>query len=259
MSIPLPLRPLPTRWQTADAFAASGWSRVRPEVDFGTRWGESETIRVSFAPFADRPGGFVYAFNRSTDQYLLLAPHTTVNQVEAVWRDLHQHTAAPDAYLLFTVLDHGPGPMNLGTAQEVFLDCLDRELGAYRNYIDGSGSGPERFDAAFQVIVARSARASSEQVLLEAAEATSQDGAPVVVAYRLLGETGWSGRLAGADLEDARSTTRRAFEIAERRMLAFQATSVSHGHTTLSAVRVPGLSFAAVNRELVIGAPNFGI
>jgi hypothetical protein len=256
---PAPSNVQTTHWMPADAFAASGYTHVRPELDFGMRWGEHETIRVSFAPFAERPGGYLYAYNRSTDQYLLLAPHTTASQVDNAWQEISDATASPDAYLAFASLDHGPGPMNLGAAQDLFVDCFEREVDAYRSYVSGATDGPARFDAAFNVIVQRSARVSSERLVLEAAHAASGDDWPVVVGYRILDETGWSGRLAGNDLDDACRVTSRAVDIADQHQLALQATSVSRGHTTLSAARVPELAFATVHREMVIGAPSVGI
>jgi hypothetical protein len=45
------------RWLPAPEMRAMGFVPGGPEIDCGMRWGEGGTVRVSFAPHSDRPGG----------------------------------------------------------------------------------------------------------------------------------------------------------------------------------------------------------
>lgn len=236
------------RWLPSAQFRAMGFEPGAPEIDYGMRWGDSRNIRVSFAPYGDRDGGFLYAHDPGTDRDLLLAAHTTPERVDAASRDLTAATASPDGYLAFVSLAHDGAstPMTLREAQALLSHCLDRELTAYKGYVTGASDAPTRFDAGFDVIVQRSARVAAEDLLLDAAKAASPDAEPVVVRYRLLEEPGWSGRVAGSDLESACAVMSHAVAVAGRHDLKLQATSVTHGHTTVAAARVPDLALAAV-------------
>jgi hypothetical protein len=245
------------RWLGAEDLRAMGFTRARPEIDYGMRWGERSDIRVSFVPRGDGEDGFLYAYDRSADRYLLLAAHTTRGRVDAAWRELSAYIDSPDAYLALASLDERP--LSVGEARGLLLHCLDRELTTYCGYVTGGSDGPTRFDAAFEVIVQRSARVSAERLLLDAARTASVDAQPAVVRYRLLGERSWSGRVAGVDLDAACAATKDVFDVAHRHQLTLQATSVSQGHATLSAARVPELSFAATRPALAVDAPAVGI
>src|SRR5437868_10082516 len=94
------------RWMAVGEMHALGFDQVTPEIDYGTSWGEQGQVRVSFAPHADRDGGFLYAYDRAADRYLVLAGQTTPDQVEGVWRELLDRMSMPDGYLVLSVLDH---------------------------------------------------------------------------------------------------------------------------------------------------------
>jgi hypothetical protein len=249
------------RWLPSEQFRAMGFEPGGPEIDYGMRWGERGDIRVSFAPHGDHNGGFLYAHDPATDRCLLLAAHTTADRVGAAWRELISYTVSPDGYLALASLDHDvvAPPMSVGQAQGLLLHCLDRELIAYQDYVIGSDDVPTRGDAAFGVIVQRSARVSAEQLLVDAARAEGTDAEPVVIRYRMLEEPGWSGSVAGVDLESARLATKNLLEVARRHHLTLQATSVTHGHSAVSAARVPELALAATRPSLAANVPTIGI
>jgi hypothetical protein len=85
-------------------------------------------------------------------------------------------------------------------------------------------------------------------LLVDAARAACRDADPVIVHYRELGERGWSGRIAGEDLDNAAVGMRNLLTIAGRHDLTLQATSASCGNTTVAAARVPELDFATAPR-----------
>lgn len=244
-------------WLPSAQFRALGFEPGGPEIDYGMCWGETGNVRVSFAPYGDRDGGFLYAHDPRTDQDLLLAAHTTAERVDAAWRELGADTHTPDGYLELASLVDGaaPEPMPLREAQALLSHCLDRELAAYRQCVAGTSDVPTRFDAVFNVVVQRSARVAAEDLLLDAARAVSPDAEPVIVRYRLLDEPGWTGRAAGPDLESACAMTSHAAAIAGRHELKLQATSVTHGHSTVAAARIPELAFAAHRPEQRVEPP----
>jgi hypothetical protein len=47
----------PHRWLSRDDFRAGGYVAAAGEIDYGMRWGDSGSVRVSFAPHAD--GGYL--------------------------------------------------------------------------------------------------------------------------------------------------------------------------------------------------------
>lgn len=117
-------------------------------------------------------------------------------------------------------------------------------------FIASANDAPVRFDAAYAVVVQRSARVAAEDLQFAAARVANPNGAPVVVHYRVLNASGWTGRVAGASLESAATQARRIQDVAVRQGRAVQATSVAQGCTTLAASRVPQLAFLA-DRPLV--------
>jgi hypothetical protein len=94
MSTATPTGVLTGRWMPADEMPAMGFVRGGPEIDYGMRWGEGRNVRVSFAPHGDCPGGYLYAHDRSADRCLLLAAHTTPDQVGAAWQELSRITVS---------------------------------------------------------------------------------------------------------------------------------------------------------------------
>jgi hypothetical protein len=247
------------RWLPTGELRALGYVPGGPETDYGLRWGESEDVRVSFAPHRNRPGGFLYAHDPRTDRCLLLAAQTTREQVDTAWHQLITESTAPDGYLALAALDQPPAAMSNEQARELLLHCLDRELRAYHQFVTADVCEPTRFATAFTAVVHRATRVSAEQLLIEAARDQSPGTGPVIVRYRLLDEPGWTGRVAGPDLPAAVATTEHAVHLADRHHVTMQATSVTHGQTTLAAARVPELAFAVPRPTLAVDAVSLGI
>jgi hypothetical protein len=232
------------RWLPAAELRAMGFEACGPEIDYGMRWGEHRDIRVSFSPYDGRDDGYLYAHDRSADRYLIVAAHTTAERVDAAWRELNATTSSPDAYLVLASLDHGDRPMPVTQARSLLLHCVDRELAAHHDYVAGGNAGQSRFDTAHSVVVQRSARVAAEDLQLAAVRADIGGGQPVVVRYRILGQSGWVGRVAGSTLESACAETRHVQDTAFRHQLDVQATSLSHGHSIVAAARIRELEFA---------------
>jgi hypothetical protein len=236
-----------------------GFEAAGPEIDYGMRWGERGDVRVSFAPHGDCTGGYLCAHDRSADRYLLLAAQTTAARVDAAWRELTACTSSPDGYLAFAVLDGRNGPMPLERSRRLVLHCLDREMAAHVDFTASSTDRPARFDLGYAVIVQRAARVAAEDLHIDAVRAASEDREPVLIRYRLLDDSGWTGRMAGTSLESATSNARQVLDVAERHRLAVQATSVTQGHTTVAAARAPELGFAVHRREAPIVERGIGL
>jgi hypothetical protein len=245
------------RWLPADEMRAIGFEPGGPEIDYGMRWGEERNIRVSYALHGDCPGGYLYAHDRDADRYLLLAAHTTPDQVDAVWRELVACTPSPDAYLAFASLDGAAMPVE--QAQQLLLHCLDREMSAHHDFVASGTDDPVRVGAAYAVVVQRSARVAAEDLQVEAVRAANPDVEPVVIRYRVLGDSRWTGRVAGEDLDSTAREAERIEALAGRHELALQATSVSQGHATVAATRVPELAFLARRAEVMPAAPTLAI
>lgn len=244
-------------WMPAEELQALGFTPGGPEIDYGMRWGETRAVRVSFAPYAERDGGYLYAQDRGTGRCLLLASDTTADKVDAAWRELTAATAEPDGYLALAALNEQP--LSLQRARELLDDCVAREMTAYRSFVDTDTGGRARFDAAHAVVVQRAARVSAEDLLIDAARAAGDELGPVVVRYRILDESCWTGRVAGTSLEAAAEQTRGIQQAADEHQLRLQATSVTQGNTTISAVRVPELAFAATRPQVVSAAPRLAL
>jgi hypothetical protein len=245
------------RWLPANEMRAIGFSPGGPEIDYGMRWGPRRDIRVSFAPCGDDERGFLYAHDPRSDRYQLLAAHTTRDRVDAAWRELMACTESPEDYLALAALDEAP--LSVGEAGALLLHCLDREMAAYRDYLTAGSDAQTRFDAAQAVVVQRSARVAAEQLQIAAARAGSAESEPVVVRYRVLDEAGAAGRVAGASLESAVVELGRVAEVAGRHQLELRATSVTHGHATMSAARVPELAGVASWAPINATAPRLGL
>jgi hypothetical protein len=258
MSTALDRDPNTPHWMSADELRAIGFQPGGPETDYGMRWGEQHDVRVSFAPYGDRTGGYLYAYQRSDDRYLLLATNVTPDRVDAAWHELTACTSSPDGYLALAALDDHEMPMPPRTARALLMHCVEREFDAYRTFADAGPDQALRFEAASAVVIQRTARVSAERLLIDGARAANSGDGPVVVRYRILEEKGWTGRVAGADLAAAAAGTKEILELAAQRQLTLQATSVTHGHAVVAAPRVPELAFAAT-RPPVVGAPTLGI
>lgn len=245
------------RWMTAEEMQALGYVAGGREIDYGMRWGEDLSTRVSFAPYRDQNVGFLYAVDHTNDRYLMLASHTTHEQVQAAWQELLSCTNSPDAHLALAALDEQPLPVK--DARELLVHCVQREIDAYREFAGAGVNAPTRFDAASAVVIARSARVSAEQLLTESARHAAPDHEPVVIRYRVDGERDWVGRIAGTDLADATNTARAVDDLVRDRGLALVATSVTHGHSTVAAARVPELHGIAVRAQVAAPQPNIGI
>lgn len=245
------------QWMPAEAMRAQDFTPAGPEIDYGMRWGENRDVRVSYAPYADRNDGFLYAHDKGTDRYLLLAAHTTPDSVQAAWRELIGCTSAPDAYLALAALDEQPLPEH--HARALLLHCVDREFAAYRAFTATGVDAPVRVETAHAVVVQRSARVAAEQVLVDSARAAAPDTGPVVVRYRIPEDRGWVGRVAGPDLESAAAGMRRIHDLSQRHDVGVQATSVSQAQATVAAARVPQLEFAAAPAPSMSAAPRIDL
>jgi hypothetical protein len=244
------------RWISSDEMRALQFVPAGAEIENGRRWGEQRNIRICFAPHADGHGGYLYAHDASTDRYLLLAAHTTRAQVEAVRRELNGCTATSDGYLALAALDGAALPVE--QARGLLLHCVDREMTAHQDFLASSAAEPVRFDAAYAVVVQRSARVAAEELQIDSARAVT-GAAPVVIRYRVPDVAGWTGRVAGECLAAATAEARRIERIAGRHDIAVQATSVNQGHASVAAARVPELGFIAHRAEVPPGAPRLGM
>jgi hypothetical protein len=243
MSTAIAAHELVRRWVSADEMRALGFAPGGPEIDYGLRWGEQWNVRVSFAPYGDGVGGYLYAHDRAVDRYLVLAAHTTADRVDAAWHELIACAAGSDGYLAFATLDGAAMPIE--RADRLLLHCVDRELAAHHDFLASANDEPVRFDAAYAVVVQRSARVAAEDLQIAAARAANPNGAAVMVRYRVLDASAWTGRVAGASLDSAAAQARRIQDVAAGHHRAVQATSVAQGHTTVAASRVPQLAFLA--------------
>jgi hypothetical protein len=244
-------------WMPAQELRALGFEPAGPEIDYGMRWGEQQCVRVSYAPHAERNDGYLYAYDRVSDRYLLLATHTTPQTVDAAWRELNACTTAPDAYLALAALDEQPLPID--QAQALLLHCVAREFSAYRDFAEASNDAPVRVDAAHAVVVQRSARAAAEQILLESISAARPEAAPVIVRYRITEESSWTGRVAGLDLNSVAQILRQVDQLGRQHDLSVQATSVTQGNATVAAARVPELGFACTHVPVIAEAPRLAL
>jgi hypothetical protein len=244
-------------WMPGAELRDLGFIAAGPEIDYGMRWGEERSVRVSYAPQADLEHGFLYAYDKLRDRYLVLAAHTTPHAVQVAWSELEACTASPDAYLALASLDDRP--LTLERARALLLHCLAGEFTAYREFIGTDVSGRVRVDAAHAVVVQRSARVSAEKLMLQSASAANPEGAPVVVRYRVAGERGWVGQVPDTDLNSAVVGMRRVADFARCHDLSVQATSVARGHATVAAARIPELEFVATPAPLSRGVPQLGL
>ena len=244
-------------WMPAEELKDLGFTPGGPEIDYGMRWGEQQCVRVSYAPHIEHDDGYLYAYDGAIDRYLVLAAHTTPHAVEAAWRELTACTSAPDAYLAFAALDEQPLPMD--QAHDLLLHCVDREFSAYRNFSESIIDAPVRFDAAHAVVVQRAARVAAEQILVASVSVAKPEDAPVVIRYRITDENSWAGRVAGPDLESTADTLRSIDQLGQQHGLTVQATSVTQGHATVAAARVPELDFARVAEPPRANCPHLAL
>lgn len=247
-----------SRWLPGDALAAMGFRSGGPETDYGMRWGEGGTVRVSYAPHPDQAGGYLYAHDAAADRYLVLARHTSADQVDAAWEEITARTSSPEGYLAFAALDQQTQPLHPKHAEALLWHCLDRELSTYRD-IDRAPDGRAHFDAAHTLITYRSARVSAEHLLEEAVRAKLGGAEPVVVRYRILGRPDSTGRLYADDLTSAGAHTKKVLDLVHSHGLTAQATSVTHGHAAVAATRVPELAFAATPAPVRSNAPSLSL
>ena len=243
-------------WMTSSAMRAAGFTPSGPEIDFGMRWGEHGTVRVSFAPVEAHGRGFLYAYDSGANRYLVLAPATTERQVEKARRELQPYLDVPEAYLALTAVAHREAPMSIEHARDLLVHCVDRELAALSSVRSAAANTPVDFEAARALIVQRSARIAAESLLRDSAGSEAE---PVVVRYRIPQDRTWSGQIAERTVDRAAELTHRVSEVAEQRGLQLQATSVAHGWSTIAATRVPQLEFLTRRPELTLDAPQLAM
>jgi len=244
------------RWLPPAELRAAGFIPGGPEIDYGMNWGDSGAVRVSYAPRAGEGPGFLYAHDSRADRYLLLAPATTERQVDAAWRELQPFLGVPDAYLALASVAHRELPMPVDRARDLLVHCVDRELAVLRDLRAADIEAPTGFETARALMIQRSARVSAEQLLRDAA---SVDAEPVLVRYRVPQDRTWSGVIADISVDRAAATTRAIADLAGQRGVEVQATSVTHGWSTIAAARVPQLEFAARRQAVAIDAPQLTI
>jgi hypothetical protein len=245
------------RWLSAAEFHGLGFEPTRPEIDFGMTWGDHHQVRVSFAPYGDGEDGFLYAYDRSADRYLLLAAHTQADRVQAVWHELLERTAAPDGYLAFAVLDHHDNSMRPDQARSLYWHCVGREFEARAKF--AMVGADERFGAANAVVIERTAREAAEQLLLGAIAAGYPGTNPVAARYRVLDQHAWTGYVIAQSVPAAAQETQRLINVAARHGFRPQLTAVTQGWTTVSADRIPELEFAAARPTVSLDAPSVGL
>lgn len=183
-------------WMSGDELAQLGFALGGPERDYGMRWGQNNTVRVSYAPHADadRSGGFLYAYDKAGDRYALLSPDTTPEEVELTWPYLAS-VDEPEGYRRLVQLLARVEPMHLDDARELLSHCLDRELGAVRAR-DEPESGPlTRPALASHALYGRAARLAAQDLLLDAVAAAEPEQF-LVVEYRATGADNLVGHVA---------------------------------------------------------------
>lgn len=234
-------RPATLDWMTSDALTQAGFVARGPEIDYGMRWGRTESIRVSFAPTDPHGNGYLYVHDRQSQLYALLAPATTVADVNAAWRAMLDRPVQPNDYVVMA--DLIAAPVKVAEARTVWQHCVEQEFQARRVHEAAGWNAPERFEVARAVVVARSARVAAEAVVAAALAGGDRTGyGPAVVNYRILGRNDWTGQAAGVDLPDAADQATAVHQAAERHGFAMQATSFRHGQVVVAASRVPELN-----------------
>lgn len=198
-------------WIPAETFLALGYRPAGPEIDYSLRSGLEGRIRVSFSPFRDRDGGFIYAHDPATDSYRLLHADTTRDRAEIAWNMLSEITSNPDAYLGIGALIDG-APLSIELGYDLLRHCQERELAA-RADLRHCRATPYLQDAANAVTVAASARRCAEQLLLDAIWPEVE---PSIIDYRFRELGGWSGRIIAVTPERACAEATSLADLARR-------------------------------------------
>lgn len=232
-------------WITADELCALGFAPGGPETDLGMRWGSSATIRASYAPHIDRSGGYLYAHDPSTDRYALLCPETTRDAVDSAWRLVLESPDLEDGHLALADIVDGERSLRSAHARALWLHCVEQEFTARRDYDTVKQDPTLRVDAARTVVISESARCAAEQLLHDACVASGAVE-PVSIRYRIPTWPHWSGRVTAPELSAGVSDLIEVRAAARRAGYQAQATSVTHGHSVVSAARVPEVQFAAL-------------
>jgi hypothetical protein len=203
-------------------------------MDFGMRWGPRHDIRVSYAPYRDAAHagrGFLYAHQPSTDRYAMLHPDTTAEHVDTAWTAALRTRPAgtePSDFLAFgrSIDAAGPGTAT-DRARATMLRCLQHELDS-RDQLAATGTAL-RADLARQVVIARSARMASEDVLRRTVRTVLDTGQqPVTLGYRIEGRPPIHGTIAAVDLDAALTAVLDVRHLAEQRRLDARVTSIEH-------------------------------
>jgi hypothetical protein len=234
------------QWITTAHLAAQGYRSGGPELDFGANWGEHHTVRVSFAPHAERPDGYLYAHDRSTDRVAVLCPATTAGAVDQAWNMVLGDPPMSDGHLLLADILNERS-LRPASAEALWRHCLVRELDA-RSAFDAVAAEPNaRLGTAAAVVLAMAARASAEQLHIDAIGSACEQ-LPVVVRYQVQDRSPWSGRVAASDVAAAADVVSDLRDQFARRGRVLHATSVSAGHVVVDAERVPALAELGLRR-----------
>ncbi len=179
-------------WMAADELASLGFAPGGPERDYGQRWGDDHSVRVSYAPHRDpdRTGGYLYAYDKTHDRYALLAADTTSEDVERVWPYL-AGVDEPQGYRNLVELLTRPEPMRTDVAKTLLMHCLDRELAAQRA-LDSTSRALTSPAVASHAMYGRAARMAAQDLLLDAVSAVEPEQF-LVIEYRIP----YAGNLVG--------------------------------------------------------------
>jgi hypothetical protein len=218
---------------------SQGYAPGGPELDLGSNWGESHTVRVSYAPYAGRDDGFVYAYDRDRDLATVLCTATTVDAAQQAWQLVVSDPPLTDGHLLLAdILKERQ--LSPSSARTLWRHCLERELQARAAYDGLPQHATGRMASAQAVVVAEAARVSSED--LSIGSVSTDASQPFVGRYRSVERAAWSGRVAAADLHDLADQLHEARALLAEHGRRLQPTSVTHGNGIVAAARVPELA-----------------
>src|SRR5262249_28514266 len=162
-------------------------------------WGDNDNVRVSYSPYRDRDGGYLYAYDRSSDRYLLLAAEVSHETVDDASRALTAFAPSGDAYLALASLNYEHGTMPVEQSPALHRHCVEREL-AVLHILTTARDTFAHDIAAHRLVSSRAARQAAEGLLADSVRRPAGE-APVFVRYRVLEDNSWDGRLAAVDVE----------------------------------------------------------
>lgn len=230
-------------WVTEHDFALAGFTPSGPETDYGMRWGERESIRVSFAPQSGPDLGYLYAHDRQIGRVQLIVADANRAEVDDAWNLLRDLPKFEHSYRAFAALINGESELTPAHARALWDRCIQGELDARRSY-RAEAEPSMRRELGRAVVISERARTSAETIARDSIAHAIQ-GEPIVVRYRFAEWPGWFGRYAAQDVGGAADQARDFDRMAKTAGFSLQVTSASCGHRVVSAPRVPALAFVA--------------